>query len=115
MNDPFVGLWQPLSAELGGEEAPRMALEKMELEFADGKYTVRFGGIAADHGTYAIDQEGLTLVGITGPNAGRTIPSFARIIDGMLSVCYGLGGVRPDKLATGGNPQLYLVNYRRKE
>ena len=45
------GLWQPVYAELDGEEAPRMALEKMELELAAGKYTVRFGGEASDHGT----------------------------------------------------------------
>jgi uncharacterized protein (TIGR03067 family) len=115
MSDQLDGVWQPLYAELGGEEAPKMMLTKMELELAGGKYTVRFGGVAADHGTFSVDEAGLTLVGIAGPNAGRTIPCIFKFIAGTLSVCYGLGGTRPLKHHTGKDPQLYLVNYARKE
>lgn len=92
-----------------------MMLEKMELELRNGTYTVRFGGLAADHGTYRVEPGGITLVGIAGPNAGRTIPCAAKFVDEMLSLCYGLGGTRPTSFATGKDPQLYLVNYRRKE
>lgn len=110
------GTWQPLTAELGGEEAPQMMLEKMELELAGGNYAVRFGGIAADHGTYTVDADGqLTLTGVAGANAGRTIPGLFKFAGGTLSICYGLGGTRPEKLATGQDPQLYLVNYQRKQ
>ena len=109
------GIWQPLYAELGGEEAPKMMLDKMEVELADGKYTVRFGGVASDHGTFAVDEAGLTLVGINGPNAGRTIPCLYKFVGETLSICYGLGGKRPEKHHTGKDPQLYLVNYTRKE
>jgi uncharacterized protein (TIGR03067 family) len=109
------GIWQPVYAELDGLEAPRMVLEKMEVELAAGKYTVRFGGEAADHGTYEIDAVGLTLLGATGPNAGRTIPCIFKFAGGVLSICYGLGGERPLKFATGSGQQLYLVNYHRKE
>src|SRR5262245_26770368 len=52
------GIWQPLYAELGGEEAPKMALEKMEIEFRDDQYAVRFAGLTADHGTYTLDADG---------------------------------------------------------
>ncbi len=115
MGASLEGIWQPLYAELGGEEAPKMALEKMEVELADGKYTVRFGGVAADHGTYAVDADGhLTLTGVTGPNAGRSIPGLFKFAGGALSICYGLGGTRPEKFHTGQDPQLYLVNYQRK-
>ena len=41
------GIWQPLYAELDGEEAPKMMLDKMELELTGGEYAVRFGGVTA--------------------------------------------------------------------
>jgi len=109
------GIWQPLYAELGGEEAPKMMLDKMEFELAAGKYTVRFGGVASDHGTFLVEEGGLTLTGIAGPNAGRKIPCIFKFTGDTLSICYGLGGKRPEKHHTGKDPQLYLVNYTRKE
>ena len=115
MNHPLEGLWQPVYAELDGEEAPRMFLEKLELELSSGKYTVRFGGEASDHGTYEIDAISLTLRGVTGANAGRTIPSIFKFTGTSLSICYGLSGERPAKFTTTSGQQLYLVNYQRKE
>ena len=118
MSDSLEGLWQPVYAELDGAEAPKMMLDKMEIELADGNYTVRFGGVAADQGTYTIDAAHspayMTLVGVTGPNAGRTIPCLFKFAGGALSICYGLSGVRPDKFSTGKDQQRYLANYRRK-
>ena len=114
MKPELEGLWQPVYAEMDGEEAPKMMLDKMEIELTGGEYAVRFGGVAADQGTYTIDDAGLTLVGVTGPNAGRTIPCLFKFAGGALSVCYGLGGVRPDKFSTGKDQQRYLANYRRK-
>jgi len=109
------GIWQPVYAELDGEEAPRMALEQLELELSGGKYTVRFGGETSDHGTYEIEEAGITLCGISGPNEGRSIPSLVKISGEVLSICYGLQGQRPEKFATGTGRQHYLVNYHRKE
>ena len=115
MNQSLEGVWQPLYAELGGDEAPKMMLEKMEVELAGDRYTVRFGGIAADVGTYTVDADGhLTLTGVAGPNAGRTIPGLFKFAGDALSICYGLGGIRPANFTTGKDPSLYLVNYRRK-
>lgn len=116
MEKSLEGIWQPLYAELGGEEAPKMALEKMEIELtSDGRYAVRFAGLTADHGTFTVDAEGhLSLHGVAGPNAGRTIPSLFKLAGETLSICYGLGGTRPTKFHTGQDPELYLVNYQRK-
>lgn len=114
MSHSLEGLWQPVYAELDGEETPRMVLDKMEVELAGGKYTVRFGGVAADHGTHTVEAEGITLLGVTGPNAGRTIPGIFKFASNTLSICYGLGGVRPEKFHTGKDSDLYLVNYQRK-
>lgn len=115
MSHSLEGTWQPLYASLGGEEAPKMALEKMELELRDGQYAVRFAGLTADHGTYTLDADGhLSLHGVAGPNEGRTIPGLFKFADDILSICYGLGGTRPAKFSTGQDPELYLVNYQRK-
>jgi uncharacterized protein (TIGR03067 family) len=109
------GIWQPLYAELDGEEAPKMMLDKMEIVLTGGEYAVRFGGVTADQGTYVVDAGGITLVGVTGPNAGRTIPCIFKFKEEVLTICFGLSGTRPAKFATGKDQQLYLVNYRRKE
>lgn len=108
------GLWQPVYAEFEGAEAPKMMLDKMELELTNGEYAVRFGGTTADQGTYTVDEKGLTLHGMIGPNAGRSIPSLYKFSGEMLSICYGLSGTRPAKYSTAADTQLYLVNYQRK-
>ena len=116
MSEPFSleGIWQPVYAEHDGEEAPRMLLEQMEIELTGGEYAIRFGGVTADQGTYRVDAGGMTIVGVTGPNAGRTIPCIFKFAGGALSICYGLGGTRPSAYAAGKGEQLYLANYRRK-
>lgn len=117
MSAELEGTWRPLYAELDGEEAPVEVLQQTEIELTAGKYTVRFGGIAADHGTFELDPGGppaqLTLRGVTGPNAGRTIPCIFKFIDGTLMICYGLSGTRPAKFQTLPGGQLYLVTYSR--
>jgi uncharacterized protein (TIGR03067 family) len=108
------GRWQPVYAELDGEEAPKMMLDKMEIEFTSAEYAVRFGGMTADQGSYVLDAEGqLTLAGMIGPNAGKTIPSIFKFSGEQLSICYGLAGARPSKFTTRGGTQLYLVMYQR--
>jgi len=114
MNESLAGIWQPVYAEHEGEEAPKMMLDKMELELTGLEYAVRFGGVTADQGTYVVEPEGITLRGIAGPNAGRTLPCIFKFAGGALSICYGLGGTRPQQFATGKDSQLYLVTYRRK-
>jgi uncharacterized protein (TIGR03067 family) len=116
VSEPFSleGIWQPVYAEHDGEEAPKMMLEKMEIELTGGEYAVRFGGVTADQGTYTVDAQGLTLRGVAGPNAGRTIPCIFKFAGGALSICYGLGGTRPTAYSAGKGHPLYFANYRRK-
>ena len=111
------GLWQPLYAELEGEEAPVEVLQQTEVELTADAYTVRFGGVAADCGTYARESHApnhLTLHGEAGPNAGRTIPCLFKFVDDTLIICYGLSGVRPINFRTAPGTRHYLVTYRRK-
>ena len=114
MNTDLEGVWRPVYAEMDGEEAPKMMLDKMEIEFVGGEYAVRFGGVTADQGTYVVDAGGLMLFGMIGPNAGKTIPCLCKFVGEMLSVCYGLSGTRPDKFTTARDQQRYLANYQRK-
>jgi uncharacterized protein (TIGR03067 family) len=111
------GTWQPLYAALEGEEAPTEVLQRTELELADGVYTVRFGGVAADQGTYSTDAAApnhVTLQGTAGPNAGRTIPCLFKFVDDTLIISYGLAGVRPLNFKTAPDTRIYLVTYCRK-
>lgn len=116
--ESLEGLWQPLYAELDGEEAPQEVLQKTEVELKDGQYTVRFGGAASDHGTFSVEagklRSDLTLQGTEGHNAGRTIPCIFKFIDDTLMICYGLGGERPKSFSTTAGSQRYLVTYARK-
>jgi uncharacterized protein (TIGR03067 family) len=114
MTASLQGRWQPLYAEFDGEEAPAEVLQQTEFELNAGEYTVRFGGVAADQGTFEIGPAGLTLRGTAGPNAGRVIPCLHKFIDDTLMVCFGLGGVRPEHYRTAPGGQLYLVTYQRK-
>jgi len=116
MSEPtFIeGVWQPVYAEHEGEEAPKMLLDKMEIELTGGEYAVRFGGVTADQGTYLVEAGGLTLFGMNGPNAGRTIPCLFKFAGDALSICYGLGGTRPANFASADGSQIYLANYVRK-
>jgi uncharacterized protein (TIGR03067 family) len=112
------GLWQPLYAELDGAEAPQEVLQQTEVELSGGKYTVRFGGIASDCGTFSITagklRSELNLVGTEGTNAGKTIPCLFKFLDDTLMICYGLGGERPKSFSTAAGSQRYLVTYARK-
>ena len=109
------GIWQPVYAELDGEEAPIEVLQQTVVEFSLGEYFVSFGGEISDQGSYVVDASGLTLSGLDGPNAGRDIPCIFKFAGETLSICYGLSGARPKKFATKSGQQLYLVNYQRKK
>ncbi|HVU17141.1 MAG TPA: hypothetical protein VHD32_09450 [Candidatus Didemnitutus sp.] len=111
----FEGTWVPIEAEMDGEKAPREFTDYAEIELARGNYSVRFGGVTADSGTYYFEEAGLTLAGMQGPNAGKTIPCLHKFEGEILVVCYGLGGMRPDRFGTSSGSQRYLARYRRKK
>jgi uncharacterized protein (TIGR03067 family) len=114
---PIEGLWQPLKAELSGEAAPPMVLERMTLTLRSGRYTVHFGGEVSDQGAF-IHSSGephttLTLSGEKGANAGRTIPAIFQLVGDRLRICFGLDGELPSAFATSSASRHYLVTYRR--
>jgi uncharacterized protein (TIGR03067 family) len=114
----IAGVWRPIRAERDGETAPEMALEPMRLVFQDGAYAFRFGEVNSDEGTFtwetAADYFVLTLRGIQGVNAGRTIPGLAQLRGDRLRVCFGLDGSVPTHFQTSRESARYLVTYRRE-
>lgn len=117
MDTSLEGIWRPIRAELDGELAPEMALEKMEMTLRAGRYAVAFGGENRDEGTYletvVADQTVITLLGTRGTNIGRTIPAIVQLRGDRLRICFGLDGTVPTEFATTGGARRYLVTYRR--
>lgn len=112
------GTWQIESAELAGEKMPELIAHKIDVELADGSYTVRFDGEIADRGTYELGPhpagQSITLKGLVGTNAGRTIPAICQVDEGRLQVCYGLDGVVPAAFESKTGTAHFLARYRRK-
>jgi uncharacterized protein (TIGR03067 family) len=111
------GLWRPLKAELSGETAPAMVLERMTLTLHEGRYQVHFGGEISDQGSYALTPGSphaeMTLHGEAGANAGKKIPAIFQLVGDRLRICFGLDGTRPQAFATAATTRFYLVTYRR--
>lgn len=114
---PIEGTWHPIRAEHEGQLAPDMALAKMKMTFANGKYCLRFGRDPSDEGSYEISsaeaESILTLRGTKGVNAGRTIPAIFQLRGDRLRVCYGMNGACPKEFNAGLNSARYLVTYKR--
>ena len=107
------GNWRPVRAELDGQEAPAMALDRMELLLNQESYVMRFAGEVHDRGVWSVTATTLTLTGKHGANDGRKIPAIYQLVGERLRVCYGLDGTVPDEFQTKENSQRYLVTYRR--
>ena len=109
----LLGNWRPVRAELDGQEAPAIALERMELALSETTYTVRFAGEVHDRGVWSVTETTLTLTCQHGANDGRQIPAIYQQVGDRLRVCYGLDGNVPTDFKTRSNSQRYLVTYRR--
>jgi uncharacterized protein (TIGR03067 family) len=107
------GTWHPIRAELDGQAAPELALERMELVFSESGYSVSFAGTVHDRGAVTYTDSTLILTAHHGPNSGRIIPAIYQLAGDRLRICYGLGGDAPTAFQTTTGSQRYLVTYRR--
>ncbi len=112
------GTWKMVRAELAGEPAHPLLVDNTELAFTANRYAVYYDREIADRGRYTLApgelHPSLTLHGVEGPNAGRTIPAIYQTKGELLRICYGLDGSTPTAFASPPGSQLYLVTYRRK-
>src|SRR4051812_25250797 len=107
------GEWQMTRAELDGEKAPGEFVSKTGLVLSQGQYRVTFGGKTTDEGAYETRQTAdgtvLTLHGVKGVNAGKSIPCIYQHVGLRLRICYGLDGTLPTAFETIGLRDRYLA------
>ncbi|MBM3992955.1 MAG: TIGR03067 domain-containing protein [Planctomycetes bacterium] len=111
------GTWKPMSAEFAGAKFPEAQLKAMTLVLTDGKYTVTVGE-AVDKGTFKFDDKAnpksLDIVGMEGPNKGKTMLAIYELKGDTLRVCYDIAGkTRPTKFETSKELPFFLAVYRR--
>ena len=73
---------------------------------------------AGDRGSYTVvstpPPARMDSKGVSGPNAGKLIPTVCQVSAGQLTICYQLGpGVRPHDFNSPQGSQILLVHYRR--
>jgi uncharacterized protein (TIGR03067 family) len=108
------GHWQPIRAELDGQPAPALALERMEFVLSESGYSVSFGGEVYDRGSFTHTETTLNMTATQGPHDGRVISAIYQLVGDRLRVCYALDGTAPDAFKTAPGSQRYLVTYRRQ-
>jgi len=109
----LVGQWEPVSAELGGQELPVTSFGGAILRLTADTYD-----FAGDKGTYAVLSTSppakMDIHGQEGPNAGRAIQAIYELTGEQLTVCYQLGaGERPSDFTSAQGSQILLVRYKR--
>jgi uncharacterized protein (TIGR03067 family) len=111
------GTWLPIEAQLAGQKFPDEVLKAMKLTMADGKYAVMVG-TTLDKGTYKLDPTAtppaIDIVGVEGPNRGKTLLAIYEQMGDSLRVCYDLAGKkRPTEFKSEKNNGHFLVTYQR--
>ena len=113
------GDWIPVKAELAGQPMPDAVLKTISLKLIKNEYEVLVGD-KPDEGTWTIDAstkpKSMKIVGVKGPNKGKTFPAIYELAGDTLRVCYDLSGKkRPIEFKTKADTKLYLVTYKRKK
>jgi uncharacterized protein (TIGR03067 family) len=111
------GTWMPSAAEASGQAFPDELLKTMKLVVTGDQYTVTVGK-AIDKGTVKIDSaktpKTMDIIGVDGPNKGKTFLAIYEINGDTLRVCYDLAGKnRPTEFATKKGVPLFLATYQR--
>jgi uncharacterized protein (TIGR03067 family) len=108
------GIWLPIRAELDGESAPALALDRMVFVLSEQGYQVSFGGEIYDSGTFTHTEAALSMTARKGPHTGRVIAAIYQLAGDRLRICYALDGTAPLDFKTAPNSRRYLVTYRRQ-
>jgi uncharacterized protein (TIGR03067 family) len=110
------GDWAPTKWTLAGSTTPPPDMAKMKLILKDGQY-VFVEGPSVDSGSFTLkadkEPKEMDIVGVKGPNAGRTIPSIYRIKKDQLTICYGLDGHRPSSFDSPKKSMILLIVFSR--
>ena len=110
---PLQGTWRPKSGEMAGKAMATEGLKSIKLVIADDKYTV---GI--DRGTIKIDAtrkpSTMDIIGVEGPNKGKTFLAIYEVTGDTLKICYDLAGkTRPTEFKTTTGTMQFMLTYER--
>ncbi|HYH65522.1 MAG TPA: TIGR03067 domain-containing protein [Urbifossiella sp.] len=112
-----AGKWTVTKATLGGKDFTK-AFKGVELVLAaDGAYTLTVGG-ESDKGTVKVDAaktpKEMDIIGMEGPNAGKTFRTIYKHDGNAMTVCYELGdGPRPTAFESKAGTKVFLAVYKR--
>lgn len=113
------GTWLPQKMELGGVGFPEEIRKSIKLVVKDDKYTVTTAS-GSDQGAVKLNATAkpktMDIVGVEGPNKGKTFLAIWELDGDTLHVCYDLTGTsRPTEFKSPKDSQLFLVTYQREK
>ena len=114
------GAWLPVAAYVSGEVLPvtelriaRLMIRGSRYQILDNQQRVVDGGeVRLDT---AASPPSMDIVGLEGPNAGRTLLAIYELSNDLLSICYDIedGAERPRAMRPEGDQILLLITYAR--
>jgi len=113
------GSWRPIAAWVDGQVLPVRELRVARLVLAGGHYQILDrGDRVIDSGDYLIDASvvprSMDIIGVDGPNAGRTMQAIFEQDGDLLTVCYDLdGAIRPETMEPSEAVLLLMITYAR--
>jgi uncharacterized protein (TIGR03067 family) len=110
------GVWIPSTARVGANHLPPQFLASTYLSINGSHYAVQVGEVV-DRGILSLDPDrrAMDVIGVEGPNRGRTFQAIYALEEDQLTVCYALSGdARPTDFDTCHDPNLYLISYIRE-
>lgn len=115
----LAGTWELASGEVGGRKMPEAVTKTFTLVLEGEKYTVKSRG-PDDAGTVKLDPtktpKALDVVGVEGPNKGKTFPAVYELDGDTLKVCYDLDGkTRPAEFKSAAGTKQFLAVYKRRK
>lgn len=114
--NPILGLWELVKAEMDGEPAPDELSRRTQLRLTEAEYCVYFDNEVMDRGTVRADDArrgALQFHGVDGANRGRMFRGIYQNNGNRLRICFGLDGHEPTGFTTAGGQSRYLAMYRR--
>jgi uncharacterized protein (TIGR03067 family) len=117
--EAIQGDWLPAEAELAGHKFPDEVRKAIRLVIKDDTYTATVGK-EPDRGTIKLKPaekpKALDVIGVEGPNKGKTFPAIYELDGDTWRICYDLSGKsRPTEFKTKADSLLFLVTYKREK
>jgi uncharacterized protein (TIGR03067 family) len=107
------GVWVPVLAEISGYQLAVTELRVAQLILDRGAYAIIDTRLqVVDRGDFLVDDtqspQAIDIVGVDGPNAGRTLLAIYEFAGSRLTVCYDLEG-RSRPLTMVAQPEQHLL------